>query len=149
MSDTETGAEAIEQALAKWSDDQAKLPQRRSRLVLSALAAGVTKHRIHVLSGIARTTIDDIISRADDPEMREALVRGVAQYILRGEMHTTRPPHSDAQVLARVRHDVAEMEAYDYTFPEGEAERIAADAIEMARRVQDTNPNWDQWAQGY
>jgi hypothetical protein len=34
----------------------------RDDLVLAALAAGITKHRIHVLSGIARTTIDKIVA---------------------------------------------------------------------------------------
>jgi hypothetical protein len=86
--------------------------------------------------------------RVNDPEMREALVHQLAQYILRGEAHTKRPPHSEAQILARARLDVDDM-AYDYTFPEGEAERIAADAQELATRVQETNPNWDQWAFGH
>jgi hypothetical protein len=149
MSNRQTDTEALEQALTEWPKDHTGLYERRDRLVLSAVAAGITKHRIHVLSKIARTTIDDILAKAGDPEMREALVRGIAQYILRGEMHTKRAPHSDAQILARARHDVAEMTAYDYIFPEGEAERIAADAEELARWQQDHNPNWDQWAQGY
>jgi hypothetical protein len=97
----------------------------------------------------ARTAIDDTLAKADDPEMRAAIVRGIAQYILRGWMHTKRPGPSEAQILARARHDVAEMTAYDYTFPEGEAEKIAADATELADWQRDHNVNWDQWAQGY
>jgi hypothetical protein len=38
----------------------------RDALVRAALAAGVSKHRIHQLSGIARTTIDRIVSEAGD-----------------------------------------------------------------------------------
>lgn len=34
----------------------------RDALVLAALGAGLTKNRVHVLSGIARTTIDKIIA---------------------------------------------------------------------------------------
>jgi hypothetical protein len=34
----------------------------RDDLVLAALGAGLTKHRIFILSGIARTTIDKIIA---------------------------------------------------------------------------------------
>lgn len=87
--------------------------------------------------------------KVNDPEMREALVRGVAQYILRGEAHTKNPPHSQAQILARARRDLAEMTAYDYTFPEGEAERIAADAADFADYQRDHDPNWAQWAFGH
>jgi hypothetical protein len=149
MSDQESAIADLEAALLQWAVDRETAPARRARLVLAARAGGVTKNRIHVLSGIARTTIDEILAKADDPEMREALVRGVAQYILRGEAHTKNPPHTEAQVLARVRHDMAEMTAYDYSFPEGEAERIAASAAELARYQQDHDPNWDQWAFGH
>lgn len=34
----------------------------RDDTVMRALAAGISKHRVHVLTGIARTTIDRIIS---------------------------------------------------------------------------------------
>lgn len=33
----------------------------RDALVTAAVAAGISKHRIHVLSGISRSTIDRII----------------------------------------------------------------------------------------
>jgi hypothetical protein len=33
----------------------------RDDMIRMALAAGFTKHRIHVLSGIARTTIDRVV----------------------------------------------------------------------------------------
>ncbi|MET8113845.1 DUF6003 family protein [Streptomyces prasinus] len=35
----------------------------RDGMVRRAQAAGVSKHRIHVLTGIARTTIDRILNR--------------------------------------------------------------------------------------
>ena len=37
----------------------------RDDLVVHALDAGLTKHRIHVLSGISRSTIDRIIDGRD------------------------------------------------------------------------------------
>lgn len=88
--------------------------------------------------------------RVNDPEIREAIVKGVAQYILRGELHTKRSAHTDAQILARVRHDMADMRGYDYIFPgDGEDARIAAAAKELASWQQDHNVNWDEWAFGH
>lgn len=40
----------------------------RDALVLAALDAGVSKHRVHILSGIARTTIDKITAGNGDKE---------------------------------------------------------------------------------
>lgn len=48
--------EEAEKALTDWAANNA----RRDDLVRAARAAGVTKNRIHVLTGIARTTIDRI-----------------------------------------------------------------------------------------
>lgn len=89
------------------------------------------------------------MNKHNDPEMRDALLKGTTQYILRGELHTRRPAHSGAQILARVRHDMTDVAASGYTFPEGEAEKIAAEAQERARYVRETNPNWYQWAFGH
>jgi hypothetical protein len=50
--------QSAEIALADWAENNAK----RDDLVRRAVAAGVSKHRIHVLTGIARTTIDRIVS---------------------------------------------------------------------------------------
>ena len=47
----------LEQELAEWAASQAD----RDNLVRAALAAGVTKQRVHELTGIARTTINRII----------------------------------------------------------------------------------------
>ena len=85
----------------------------------------------------------------DDPEMREALVYGIAMYILRGRMHTKRPGRSEAQILAQTRRDMDDVLQYGYSFSDGEAKKIATDATALADRQQDTNPDWDQWAQGH
>ncbi|SEN87435.1 hypothetical protein, partial [Nonomuraea pusilla] len=45
-----------EKALTEWAANNA----RRDELVRAARTAGVSKNRIHVLTGIARTTIDRI-----------------------------------------------------------------------------------------
>lgn len=37
----------------------------RDAMVRRTRAAGLTKHRIHILSGIARTTIDRILNRQE------------------------------------------------------------------------------------
>lgn len=50
--------EEAEKALVCYADTLGG----RDRLVLAALSAGLSKHRIYVLSGIARTTIDKIIA---------------------------------------------------------------------------------------
>ena len=58
-----------EAALTRWAAQRQewdKWNATRDSLVLAALAAGITKHRIHVLTGMARTTIDKIISKEGD-----------------------------------------------------------------------------------
>ena len=47
----------IEDSLIGWSLNNAD----RDRLVASALRAGLSKYRIHQLTGIARSTIDRIV----------------------------------------------------------------------------------------
>ncbi len=51
-----TEAEA-RRALQRWRENQ----DRRDALIKAANAVGVTKHQIHVLTGLARTTIDRIL----------------------------------------------------------------------------------------
>ena len=139
-------------ALAAWADAH----KQRDTLVRQAVEAGVSKNQVHQVTGLARTTIDFIVKggtvdpdKENDPEMREAIVKGVAMYILKGELHTKRPAHTDAQILARVRRDMTEMLAYGYSFPEEEAETITAEAKRLAEWQQDHNVNWDQWAFGH
>lgn len=49
--------EEMESALIRWAETVAA----RDELIRSAVAAGITKHRVHVLTGIARTTVDRIV----------------------------------------------------------------------------------------
>ena len=55
-----TERERLERALSKWAEDQALLTVQRNQLVRQALAAGITKQKIHQRTGIARSTIDRI-----------------------------------------------------------------------------------------
>lgn len=87
-------------------------------------------------------------SRVNEPGMRDAIVKGTAQYILRGHLHTKKPPHTEAQILAHVRYELRGAEAYGYTFPDDTPEQIAAEADKLADDVAARNPNWDQWAFG-
>jgi hypothetical protein len=54
MSETRASAE---RELAAWAEQHRK----RDTLVRAAVGAGVSKHRIRQLTGIARTTIDRIV----------------------------------------------------------------------------------------
>jgi hypothetical protein len=58
--------DAIEYALGRWGNQRRELDSTRDDLVRAALAAGTSKHRIHVLTGIARTTIDAIVKKAGE-----------------------------------------------------------------------------------
>ena len=50
----------LEAELIEWAMAQAD----RDNLIRAALAAGVTKQRVHELTGIARTTINRIVKGA-------------------------------------------------------------------------------------
>jgi len=58
--------EEAEQALAGY----ATTLDGRDDLVLAAISAGLSKHRIYILSGIARTTIDKIIGKEPPMTMK-------------------------------------------------------------------------------
>jgi hypothetical protein len=55
-----TPAEA-EEMLAEY----AAVVASRDERIRSAIAAGLAKHRVHVLTGVARTTIDKIVASGD------------------------------------------------------------------------------------
>jgi hypothetical protein len=59
--------EAAEYALTGWARIQRQQDEARDALVLGALEAGLTKVRVHELTGIARTTIDRILSGRNTP----------------------------------------------------------------------------------
>lgn len=48
--------------LTAWRDAGYRQADERAALIRAALAAGITKNAIHTLSGIARTTIDDVLA---------------------------------------------------------------------------------------
>jgi hypothetical protein len=54
--------EEAEVALAEWKT----MVRSRDERVRNALAAGLTKHRISVVSGISRATIDRLLASAGD-----------------------------------------------------------------------------------
>lgn len=62
---TDPKREAIELALTRWGDNRRRQDEQRDYLVRGAVDAGISKHRVHVLTGIARTTIDKILKEED------------------------------------------------------------------------------------
>lgn len=44
----------------------------RNNRVRAAVAAGVSKHRVHQLTGISRTTIDRVLAASPSPEIVSA-----------------------------------------------------------------------------
>lgn len=57
---------AFEYALTKWAANRRESDEARDGLVRGAVAAGITKHRVHLLTDIARTTIDAIMKQAGE-----------------------------------------------------------------------------------
>jgi hypothetical protein len=57
--------EAIEHALVQWGERREQVESERDPLVLGAIAIGISKNRVHVLTGIARTTVDRIAESAE------------------------------------------------------------------------------------
>jgi hypothetical protein len=55
-----SGRADAERVLAEYGATTAA----RDEIVLAAIGAGVSKHRVHVLTGIARTTVDRIVDSA-------------------------------------------------------------------------------------
>lgn len=60
MANSDPKREALEYALTNWARDRRRVDESRDPLVQAALTAGISKHRVHVLTGIARTTINKI-----------------------------------------------------------------------------------------
>jgi hypothetical protein len=63
---TEEGRKAVELGLTRWREDRRKVDEVRDRLVWGAVGLGISKHRVHVLTGLARTTIDGILKDHTD-----------------------------------------------------------------------------------
>lgn len=60
MATTDTQRDAIRQALRSWRRRADSVATDRNPLVVAAMAAGLTKEEIHILTGLGRTTIDRI-----------------------------------------------------------------------------------------
>jgi len=52
--------EALEYALTQWAASRSQVDAARDPLVRKAVEVGISKHHVHVITGIARTTIDRI-----------------------------------------------------------------------------------------
>ncbi len=59
---------ALESALVQWAARRQQSDETRDGLLVAAIAAGVSKHRVHILTGIARTTIDRILAERKESE---------------------------------------------------------------------------------
>jgi hypothetical protein len=57
--------EEAREALAGWASQRHEADNRRDPLVREAVKAGVTKHQVHLITGLARTTIDDILKTGE------------------------------------------------------------------------------------
>jgi hypothetical protein len=53
--------------MQRWAKDRRDIAATRDPLVRSAYEAGFSKRQIHVLTGIARTTINSILE-SEDPQ---------------------------------------------------------------------------------
>jgi hypothetical protein len=67
----------IEQVLGKWGGQRRESDAIRDDMVRVALWTGISKHRIYVLTGIARTTIDRIaaVTRVPSGSDRELIMK--------------------------------------------------------------------------
>ena len=66
---TELTVRQAREMLAAWAAEQDAVAARRDEVVRTAVDAGLSKAEVHRLTGIARTTIDRIVSAA--PAERE------------------------------------------------------------------------------
>lgn len=84
--------EEAEQALAAWASVD------RNELVRAAHVAGVSKNRIHTLTGISRTTIDRILKLSVIDWLRSEHRRELAEEIARRFELLARGPFPVAQI---------------------------------------------------
>lgn len=57
--------EAARQALRSWRRRSDSVTGERDPLVRTAMAAGLTKEEVHIITGLGRTTIDRIMTRGE------------------------------------------------------------------------------------
>ena len=65
---TELTVRQARKMLAAWAAEQDLVAGRRDDVVRAAVTAGLSKSEVHRLTGIARTTIDRIVSAAQAAE---------------------------------------------------------------------------------
>ena len=65
---TELTVRQAREMLAAWAAEQDLVAGRRDDVVRAAVTAGLSKSEVHRLTGIARTTIDRIVSAAQAAE---------------------------------------------------------------------------------
>jgi uncharacterized protein len=58
--------ESIRAALRSWRKRSESLASDRDPLVISALAAGITKEEVHQSTGLGRSTIDRIAAKVQE-----------------------------------------------------------------------------------
>ena len=57
--------QAAEYMLKTWAEQRREQDATRDDIVRTAVASGISKHRVHVLTGLARTTIDRIVGQVN------------------------------------------------------------------------------------
>lgn len=129
MTEPDPKVAAFEQALINWAADRAASDATRDGLVLGALGAGIPKHRIHVLTGLSRSTIDRIVSDEENEEAEAmSMIRQATDVACpkcgsgQGEkcrtMKTNRT--TDTHEARYVQMQIAMREGRRYETPEGE-----------------------------
>jgi hypothetical protein len=84
-----------EQTLGAWGEQRRGPSRRGRRRIRGALWAGISKHRIYVLTGIARTTIDRISDATPVPtdDDRRLILKLIEQLgALQGPSHAEGAP---------------------------------------------------------
>jgi len=66
--------EAFRQALHSWANTRRATAEDRDGLVTGALAAGLSKEEVHVITGLGRSTIDRIVKTHD--RLRQSITEG-------------------------------------------------------------------------
>jgi hypothetical protein len=64
---TELTVRQAREMLTAWAAEQGEVASRRDEVVRAAVAAGLSKSEVYRLTGIARTTIDRIVSPVREP----------------------------------------------------------------------------------
>jgi hypothetical protein len=127
---TEWSREQAEQELAAW----AAANEYRDEIIKAAYRAGVTKAKIHAMTGVARTTIDRVLhdpaphAALSDAASREQLTAVLGDFI---DGWPRQPPTASGDMLYPLRRPAV---AQQFT-PEQIAEQLLASAAFRALRL--------------